>query len=165
MSGIDNATRLAAVLLAVGLVASPANAAPAGNATAPHQPRKASPYRPAKLTRSSRDYYKVMWGVDELKVTRVSSGNLIRFTYRITDARLAKPLTDRNEAPYLYAQRARALLSVPHMEKVGPLRQYGAPEVGKVYWMAFSNKGGLVRPGDRVNVIVGALHIDGLLVE
>lgn len=151
----------AAVLFAASAAADAAGSAPsvAGKA------RKVSPYRTEKLTRSSRDYYKVAWGVDQLKVSEVSSGNLIRFTYRITDARLAKPLTDRNETPYLYAQRARALLGIPHMEKVGPLRQIGAPQVGKVYWMTFSNKGRLVRPGDRVNVIVGALHIDGLRVE
>jgi hypothetical protein len=31
--------------------------------------------------------------------------------------------------------------------------------------MAFSNKGNLVRPGERVNVIIGKFHADGLLVE
>jgi hypothetical protein len=31
--------------------------------------------------------------------------------------------------------------------------------------VVFSNKGNLVRPGDRVNVMIGAFHADGLLVE
>ena len=105
------------------------------------------------------------WGVDGLKVSRVASGNLIRFTYRVTNPAEAAPLNDRNTNPFLYAPRTRAVLSVPAMEKVGPLRQTGALKVGKEYWMAFSNKGNLVKPGDRVNVNVGRFHADGLVVE
>jgi hypothetical protein len=29
----------------------------------------------------------------------------------------------------------------------------------------FSNKGNLVKRGDRVNVMIGAFHADGLMVE
>ena len=31
--------------------------------------------------------------------------------------------------------------------------------------MAFSNKGNYVKDGDRVNVIIGSFHADGLLVQ
>jgi hypothetical protein len=31
--------------------------------------------------------------------------------------------------------------------------------------MVFSNKGNLVHPGERVNIIIGKFHADGLLVE
>jgi hypothetical protein len=51
------------------------------------------------------------------------------------------------------------------MEKIGQLRQLNAAEADTEYWMAFSNKGNLVRPGERVNVIIGKFHADGLLVE
>jgi hypothetical protein len=51
------------------------------------------------------------------------------------------------------------------MEQIGPLRQTGEAEVGKAYWMVFSNKGNLVKAGDRVSVIVGTYHIDDLMVE
>ena len=63
------------------------------------------------------------------------------------------------------ADERRALLQVPVMDKVGALRQSSAPESGREYWMVFSNKGNLVRPGDRVNVMIGQFHADGLLVE
>jgi hypothetical protein len=52
------------------------------------------------------------------------------------------------------------------MDKVGQLRQ--APheiEPGKSYWMAFSNSGRLVKPGDRVDIVIGNFHARGLLVE
>ena len=57
-------------------------------------------------------------------------------------------------------------LVVPSMEKVGQLRQ--APheiEAGKSYWMAFSNSGRIVKPGDRVDIVIGNFHARGLLVE
>jgi hypothetical protein len=57
------------------------------------------------------------------------------------------------------------VLQVPVMEKVGPLRQAMTPESGKEYWMVFSNKGNFVKPGDRVEVLIGSFHADGLMVE
>jgi len=38
-------------------------------------------------------------------------------------------------------------------------------ENGKQYWMTFSNKGEPVHVGDRVSVVIGNFHADGLLVE
>ena len=51
--------------------------------------------------------------------------------------------------------------------QVGLLRQAptGKPEPGKAYWMAFSNKGRLVKRGDHVSVVIGRFHADGLVVE
>jgi hypothetical protein len=45
------------------------------------------------------------------------------------------------------------------------LRQSVAPEAGKSYWMAFSNKGRLVKRGDRVNVVIGPFRAEGLVVD
>ena len=77
----------------------------------------------------------------------------------------AKALGDHESTPYLYAPRTNAMLQVPTMEKIGQLRQLGATEVNKDYWMVFSNKGQLVKAGDRVDVIIGRFHAVGLLVE
>jgi hypothetical protein len=117
------------------------------------------------LSRKAKKYFQAAWGVGGLKVTRVASGNLIRFNYRVIDPAQAAPLGDRKATPVLYAPRSRAMLSVPVMEKIGPLRQTGTLKAGQEYWITFSNKGNLVRPGDRVNVVVGQFHADGLLVE
>lgn len=51
------------------------------------------------------------------------------------------------------------------MDTVGQLRQVGQLEPGRSYWMVFSNKGNLIKVGDRVSVLAGAMHIDGLAVE
>jgi len=128
--------------------------------------RKASPYRRAtKLTPKAEAYYVAAWGVDKLKVSSTSSGNLIRFSYRVSDPQRARSLADKKSTPYLLGQRSKALLQVPVMDKVGQLRQTATPEVGQEYWMVFSNKGNLVKPGDRVNVMIGPFHADGLVVE
>ena len=153
------------LMLLLPAIAGAGETAPAGRAATPSGPRKPPPHRAAAITKKARDYYQGAWGVNGLKVSRVASGNLIRFTYRVTDPAQAAPLVDRNANPVLYAPRTRAVLSVPAMEKVGPLRQTGALKAGREYWVAFSNKGNLVKPGDRVNVIVGRFHADGLVVE
>jgi len=36
---------------------------------------------------------------------------------------------------------------------------------GKVYWIAFSNKGFPVKKGQRVSVAIGSFKIDGLVVQ
>jgi hypothetical protein len=113
----------------------------------------------------ARNYYAAFYGVDQLSAELAESGQLVRFSYRIVDAKLAQPFLDKISAPQMLDERARAVLSVPSMEKVGPLRQGGSVDVGKVYWVLFSNRGGVVRHGDRVSVVIGTRRIDGLIVE
>ena len=127
--------------------------------------RKVSPYHPVSVPNRARDYYLSVWGIDNLLVQGTASGNLIRFSYRVTDPARAKALNDKRATPYLIGQRSRAMLQIPVMEKIGQLRQTGTPEAGRQYWMVFSNKGNLVKSGDRVNVIIGSFHADGLKVE
>ena len=95
----------------------------------------------------------------------MESGEIIKFTYRVLDADKAKPLNDKKAVPALYDVAAGVQLVVPTLEKVGQLRQSSTPIEGKAYWMAFSNKGRRVRPGDRVSVVIGQFRADGLVVE
>jgi hypothetical protein len=57
------------------------------------------------------------------------------------------------------------MLSVPTLENVGQLRQTEAITEGKDYWVLFSNKGDLVKSGDRVDVIIGSFYANSLTVE
>lgn len=137
---------------------SPAHAAPRTGTKPP-------PHRAAALPEKARQYFQTAWGVDALSVRRVASGNLIRFSYRVINPAQAAPLSDSKVTPTLFAQRTRAMLSVPVMDKIGPLRQAVTPKAGQQYWVAFSNKGNLVKRGDKVDVIIGRFHADGLTVE
>jgi len=159
---------LASCLFALPTLAEsdqPKGTSPRATGATPSRAAKASPYRPVKLTANAKNYYVAAWGVDKLKVSYTSSGNLIRFSYRVTDPERAKILGDKKATPYLLGQKSRALLQIPVMDKVGQLRQTGTPIVGQEYWMVFSNKGNLIKPGDRVNVMIGSFHADGLMVE
>jgi hypothetical protein len=127
--------------------------------------RRVSPYAAVGLTPGARNYYTFMWGVDSLQTKSAESGQMIRFSFRVLDPEKAKALNDKKSDPFLLDQRAGVKLVVPTMEKIGQLRQSSTPELGKTYWMVFSNKGGHVRQGDRVSVVIGKFRVDGLTVE
>jgi len=124
-----------------------------------------SRYKPDRFAGRAGAYYKMVWGVDSLGVKTVESGEVIRFSYRVLDPDKAKTLNDEKIEPSLNDGRAGVSLVVPSLEKVGKLRQVETPEEGKSYWMAFSNKGRLVKRGDRVDVVIGQFHANGLVVD
>jgi hypothetical protein len=156
---------LLAGVLAGGILVSPAraqSAAPAGQPAAAAAPSR---YQPNRFSKRADLHYGLVWGVDSLNVKLVESGEVIRFTYRVLDAEKAKTLNDKNLEPSLIDPQAGVSLVIPQLEKVGKLRQTGTPEAGKAYWMAFSNKGRLVKRGDRVSVVIGNFRADGLVVD
>jgi len=148
--------------------AAPASkpAAPAKKAASAVKPATAATrYKPDRFAGRAGSYYKLVWGVDSLGVKTVESGEVIRFSYRVLDPDKAKTLNDEKAEPSLIDPRAGVSLVVPSLEKVGKLRQVETPEEGKSYWMAFSNKGRLVKRGDHVNVVIGQFHATGLVVD
>ena len=127
-----------------------------------------TPYRnqPNRMAKRAEAYYESVWGIDDLNVKAVESGVILRFTYRVLDPEKAKALSDKKIDPFLISPEKGVKLVIPSMEKVGQLRQ--APhelEAGKSYWMAFSNSGSILKKGDRVNIVIGNFHAEGLLVE
>jgi hypothetical protein len=124
-----------------------------------------SHYQPTRFPKRAQMYYEGFWGVDWLVVRQVESGEMIRFSYRVLDPAKAKLLNDKKNEPSLIDPQAGVKLVVPSLEKVGQLRQSGTPEAGKTYWMAFSNKGRLVKKGDRVNIVIGSFQAIGLVVD
>jgi len=163
---------LLAGVLASGILILRAGAqspAPVGT-TAPggkHSAAAGAPFRnqPVRLTRRAREYYGVVWGVEDLSVKAVESGEIIRFSWHVIDADKAKTLNDKKLEPALIDPEKGVKLVVPSLEKVGLLRQSSTPEAGKSYWMAFSNAGRRVKPGDRVSVVIGQFHANGLVIE
>jgi len=158
---------LSALLLAQTASPSPASpesqpATPAAKLSAPVLPQR---YRQTRVAARARQYYAVTWGVDSLTVKSAESGEIIRFSYRVLDAEKAKALNDKKTEPSLIDPHAGVKLVVPSLEKIGKLRQSSAPEPGKMYWMAFSNKGGFVKPGHRVDVVIGPFRAQGLIVQ
>jgi hypothetical protein len=137
-------------------------AAPTGQPSTVGVPSR---YRPNRFAGRAGKYYSLVWGVESLSVKWAESGEVIRFSYHVLDADKAKPLNDKKAEPSLIDPQAGVKLVVPSLEKVGQLRQSATPEAGKSYWMAFSNKGRLVKRGDRVSVVIGKFRADGLVVD
>jgi len=106
-----------------------------------------------------------LWGIDDVHVRSTASGSLVQFSYRVLNADKAKILNSKDAIPYLVDEQHGLALQVPVMEQVGQLRQVAAPQNGRDYWMAFSNKGKYLKPGNHVTLIVGNLRISGLVVE
>jgi hypothetical protein len=140
-------------------------AVPAAKPQTPAEKTPSSKYRPDRFAGRAGEYYRLIWGVDSLGVKWTESGEIIRFSYRALDPVKAKALNDKKSEPSLIDPRAGVSLVVPSLEQVGQLRQSADPEAGKSYWMAFSNKGRLVKRGDRVSVVIGQFRADGLVVD
>jgi hypothetical protein len=154
------------VLSAAGLFCVAASATTgAGKSQATATAAHKSHFPRGGMPDSARAYYLTTYGVDNLSAQLTASGTLVRFTYRVVDAAKAQALQDRAAAPNMFDEAARAVLVVPNMEKVGPLRQSMPAEDGMTYWMTFSNRGGVVKSGHKVSVVVGPVRIDGLLVQ
>ena len=137
---------------------------PAENAAAP----VSTPYRnqPPRIANREAAYFEAIWGIEAPSVKAVESGVILRFSYTILDPVKAKPLSDKSLNPVLECPEKGLRLIIPSLEKVGQLRQ--APqtiEAGKSYWMAFSNPGRPIKPGDRVDIVIGTFHARGLLVQ
>ena len=156
-------------MLLAGILGSSILVFPAGAQT-PSQPANPKPtaagrmrYQPDRFAGRAGKYYSLIWGIDSLSVKYAESGEVIRFSYRVLDANKAKTLNDKKLEPSLIDPKAGVKLVVPSLEKVGQLRQSSTPEAGKSYWMAFSNKGRLVKRGDRVSVVIGKFRADTLV--
>ena len=122
-------------------------------------------FQPSLMPRRAALYYDSVWGVDTLNVKVAESGELIRFSWRVLDPAKAMTLSDKKLEPALIAPASHVKLVIPSLEKVGQLRQTSTPEVGKSYWMAFSNPGRLVKQGDRVDISIGTFRVEGITVE
>jgi hypothetical protein len=166
----SNVISSAKVMLLAGVLASSISVLPAGAqspAPAVKPPAAAAPshYQPDRFAGRAGRYYKLVWGVDSLSVKWAESGEIIRFAFRVLDADKAKMINDKQYEPSLIDPQAGVSLVVPALEQVGILRQTGTPEVGKTYWMAFSNSGRKVKRGDHVIVQIGQFRADGLVID
>ena len=177
---MKNSARLKNLMLLAGLLASsivipaaltqaaqndkkPEAAPPAISSPAP-APAPALIPLDTRSPRAARTY-RLLWGIEDMRVQATASGSMIRFSYRVVEENKAKALNDDKQTPYLIDMGTGARLGIPHTEKIGKLRQVATPKNGREYWMVFSNQGGFVRPGNRVSVVIGKFRADGLVVE
>jgi len=171
---IKQSGKAAKMLVLAGLLAGTIMISYGSAQSAPQSPAPASGpvdaaplshFHPDRFAGRAGKYYQLVWGVDSLNVKTAESGEMVRFTYRVLDANKAKTLNDKKFEPSLVDPQAGVKLVVPALEQIGILRQSAPPEAGKFYWMAFSNSGRRVKRGDRVNIVIGRFHAEGLVVD
>jgi hypothetical protein len=151
------------ILISYGAAQSAPQSSPP--AATPADAPPTSHFHPDRFAGRAGKYYQLVWGVDSLNVKTAESGEMVRFTYRVLDPNKAKTLNDKKFEPSLIDPQAGVRLVVPALEQIGILRQSAPPEAGKFYWMAFSNSGRRVKRGDRVNIVIGRFHAEGLVVD
>jgi hypothetical protein len=110
-------------------------------------------------------YIQRQWGVDIISVRRVSSGYMLRLSYRVVDPEKARPLFDKKVRPFVIDEVTGARLAVPAMENVGELRQTSAPVEDRTYFVIFGNPEKLVKSGAHVSIVIGDMRIDGFTVD
>jgi hypothetical protein len=90
---------------------------------------------------------------------------MIDFRYRVIDPDKATMLLRKQSKAYMVDQKTGTQLSVPRT-RIGPLRQTTVkPMPNRDYAMLFTNPMGLVKPGDKVAVVIGDFKAENLTVE
>ena len=56
--------------------------------------RRSIASRQQKESTKAKNHYIAAWGIDKMKLSSTASGNLIRFSYRVTDPDRAKDLEE-----------------------------------------------------------------------
>ena len=151
---------IAVMLMACGVIlsgcASESAVETSLTATAPVEPREAD----------TRSDIEEKWGIEILGVRATARGFMLDFRYRVLDPVKALPLLDRSAPRHVIDQRSGVKMPVPTSGKTGPMRQSSrTAEPGRVYFVIFTNPGQLVKPGDRVTVVVGDFRAENLVVR
>jgi hypothetical protein len=104
-----------------------------------------------------------------IKIERIhpsAAGMMLDMRYRIVDLEKAKGAFKHGAQIYLVDQSRGIKLPVPDMAMVGKLMQ--RPDQGdskKIFWIFFSNPGSMVKPGDKVTLVIDEIRIKDILVE
>jgi hypothetical protein len=161
---------LAAVICAIGaLCALPAAAevhsASANQARAPATSTAAPVRTRARHNQKEEMYFERRYGIGQLRVSSISAGASLEFRYQVLDVEKAKALSDRRVAPVVFERKTGKKLSVANTDSDGKPIQRVTPEAGQENRVVFGNPGRLVKPGNMVDLVIGTVHIPGLIVE
>lgn len=105
------------------------------------------------------------WGITIKNIRITAAGHMIDFRYRVIDPDKATMLLRKQSKAYMVDQKTGTQLSVPRT-RIGPLRQTTVkPMPNRDYAMLFTNPMGLVKPGDKVTVVIGDFKAENLTVE
>ena len=104
------------------------------------------------------------WGIRPLSIQLTAAGRFLDYRFRVIDPDKAMGLMKRGDKAYLIDQESGAKMPVP-LTKVGPLRQTGSkPKAGKIYPILFANAGKMIKPGNKVTLVIGEFRMENIAV-
>ena len=105
------------------------------------------------------------WGIEILGIRLTAAGKMLDFRYRVIDPEKASSLLSRQSNSYLVDQMTGTKLIVPRT-RLGPMRQTAVkPLANRQYFIFFTNRDGLVKPGSKVTVVIGDFKGENLIVQ
>lgn len=103
-------------------------------------------------------------GIEIISLRLTAYGKLIDFRYKVIDDKRASIIFNPKLQPYLVDTKTNNKFYVPNTPKIGALRSYGTPVKNRVYFMLFGNNG-LLKKGSKVNIVIGDVTIEDLMIE
>jgi hypothetical protein len=105
------------------------------------------------------------WGIKILNLRLTAAGHMLDLRFRVLDPDKAVEILSRNNEAYIVDQESGKALPVP-VTKAGALRQTTLnPQAGRVYFILFSNTGGLVKEGSIVTLAIGDVRIKNIAIQ
>lgn len=118
--------------------------------------------------KQKQSHYEEKWGIEVESIRLSAGGYMIDFRYRVLDPEKADYLADHTLKPYLEDIATGAKMIVPAPAKVGALRntnRRGSVERGRTYYIIFANPGRYIKPGSKVNVVIGDFVAKNLTLQ
>lgn len=104
-------------------------------------------------------------GIEVIGIGYSAAGYMLDFRYRVLDPEKAKRYITRQIKPVLKDSASGAKLFAAAPPKLGTMRHTGNNlKKGKTYFVMFANPGRYVQPGNKVDIQIADIVIDGLTV-
>jgi hypothetical protein len=106
------------------------------------------------------------WGIEIVRLKVTAAGHIIDLRYRVIDPVKSFPVFDTKIKPVLIDEQSGRDLSVYTAPKIGGMRQKTRrPEAGRIYFILFSNPGGLIKEGSQVTLKIEDVKVEHIRVE
>jgi hypothetical protein len=114
--------------------------------------------------KATQPEWETKWGIQITALRISAAGNVIDFRYRVTDSDKASALGNPKSKPALIDKITGKILYVPNT-KAGQMRSTGQRlAAGKTYTALFANPGKVVKPGNKVTIVIGDFRAEDLTV-
>jgi len=105
------------------------------------------------------------WGLKIISLRLTAGGHQLDLRYKVIDPEKAGEVMKKKSKAYITDQKTGKTVTVP-VTKVGPLKQSTLkPQANRIYFVLFSNSGGLFKEGSKVTVTMGEFKMENVVVE